>query len=435
MRAVELVSGGAKVNDTAGTKLDMVASAAADLPREQFAERAVVFADGDAGDSAYVIERGCVEILASVNGTEQRIALLGEGALFGEVALLDSLPRTATARALVATTLIRIAHDHVAEILRRTDPVMQYLLHILLARFREARGAEGRALAGETSLPGADAAGGTHATALRTLSLTQDLAHGVTSGQLELHYQPICRLSDNALAGFEALVRWRHPSLGLISPLEFISLAERTGLIHGIGTWVVDRALTDWTELRKFCLASHYVSPFISVNLSAPECVDPGIVARISACLKTHDISPQELRIELTESVLVDHIDALSLALHDLLKLGVTIAMDDFGTGYSGLDYLRALPFSSIKIDRAFVQGMDSSVRSMEIVKAALSLADGIGLKTVAEGIEDGPTGLHLADMGCTFAQGYYYGRPMPIQNIAAWFKQYRQRVTAVPPT
>lgn len=423
------------MSDATGTKLDLVAAAAAELPREHFAEGAIVFADGDPGDSAYVIERGCVEILANINGKYQRVALLGEGSLFGEVALLDHLPRTATARAVVPVILIRIAHAHVDEILRRSDPVMQYLLHILLIRFREARGTESRLPGYEPQAASDDVPVGAHASALRTLSLARDLAHGVASGQLELHYQPICRLVDNALAGFEALVRWRHPVLGLVSPLEFIGLAEKTGLIHGIGQWVVERALADWKQLRPFCVATADETPFISVNLSAPECVDPGIVAKIGALLRASGISPQDLRIELTESVLVDHIDALSLALHELQKLGVTIAMDDFGTGYSGLDYLRALPFSSIKIDRAFVQGMESSVRSMEIVKAAISLSDGIGLKTVAEGIEDGVTGHHLANMGCTYAQGYHYGRPMPLESIAAWFDEYQKRLTTSPPT
>lgn len=416
------------MNYAAGTGQDKMSAAAANLPREHFVAGAVIFADGDAGDSAYVIERGCVEIFARSDGKERRIALLGEGALFGEVALLDCLPRTATARAVVPTALIRIAHDHVAEILRRSDPVLQYLLHIVLIRFREARGAENPLAGDETGQPSEYPPDSAHKTALRMLSLAEDLAHGVAAGQLELHYQPICSLNDNALAGFEALVRWRHPILGLVSPLEFIGLAERTGLIHGIGNWVVERALADWQYLRVFCAATPDANPFISVNLSAPECVEQGIVGRIEVMLKAAGVAPQELRIELTESVLVDHIDALSHALHSLRNLGVTIAMDDFGTGYSGLDYLRALPFSSIKIDRAFVKGMDTSVRSMEIVKAALSLAEGIGLKTVAEGIEDGATGLHLAEMGCTFAQGFHYGRPMPIQNIAAWFDEYRRR-------
>jgi EAL domain-containing protein (putative c-di-GMP-specific phosphodiesterase class I) len=417
------------MDDTAEGGQDKIAAAAANLPREHFVAGAVIFADGDAGDSAYVIERGCVEILDRSNGKERRIAVLGDGALFGEVALIDCLPRTATARALVPTALIRIGHDHVAEILRRSDPVLQYLLHIVLIRFREARGAETHPAADTGGQTTEDPSGSAYKAALRMLALTEDLAHGVAAGQLELHYQPICCLDDNTVAGFEALVRWRHPTLGLISPLEFIGLAEKTGLIHGIGNWVVERALADWAHLRLFCAATVDAKPFISVNLSAPECVEQGIVGRIDGMLQAAGVAPEELRIELTESVLVDHIDALSQALHSLRNLGVTIAMDDFGTGYSGLDYLRALPFSSIKIDQAFVRGMDTSVRSMEIVKAALSLAEGIGLKTVAEGIEDRATGLHLADMGCTFAQGYHYGRPMPLHNVAAWFDDYRRRL------
>ena len=385
------------------------------LPREQFAPAEIVFGIGQPGDSAYVIESGCVEILA---GPEQgRIAVLCAGELFGEVALLDQQPRTATVRTLEATTLVRIERSHVNELLKRSDPVIRHLMTLLLERFRSTH--PGHVLAADAPHAALD-----QEEALRTLTLTRDLSFALENEQLELFYQPLVGFADRNLVGFEALVRWRHPTLGMIMPMEFIGLAEKTGLVHRLGFWVLEHAIDAWSQLRLLCQPSAGLPPFISVNLSAAELGDPHIVDTIRQALERKGMLPQELKIELTETVIIEDRATVGDVLEKLSALGIAIALDDFGTGYAGLDYLKSLPISCLKIDKTFVQEMATSLRSHEIVQSSINLAWSIGLSTIAEGIEDEDTARRLKDLGCNIAQGYYFARPMPAGAVAAWLKQ-----------
>ena len=381
------------------------------LPREQIAAGAEVFRFGEPGNSAYVVESGRVEVLAADG---RPLAQLGVGALFGEVALLDQQARTATVRALDPTTLLRIERDHVQSLLKRADPVIRHLLSLLLARFRSAYPGAMTAPAPGSQAPDQEAA-------LRTLMLTRDLDYGLAHGQLELFYQPLIGFAQRNLLGFEALVRWRHPVLGMIMPMEFIGLAEKTGLIHQLGQWVLQQALADWAQLRSFCHPAAGLPAFISVNLSAPELSAPAIVGQVRDLLNRYDIPPRELKIELTETVIIEDREAVGNVLEQLSALGVAIALDDFGTGYAGLDTVKSLPIACLKIDKTFVQDIGQSLRSYEIVQSAIQLALSLGLTTIAEGIEDEDTANRLSEMGCGVAQGYYFARPMPLADVAGW--------------
>ena len=381
------------------------------LPREQVAAGAEVFRVGEPGNSAYVVESGRVDVLAADG---RPLAQLGVGALFGEVALLDQQARTATVRALEPTTLLRIERDHVQSLLKRADPVIRHLLSLLLARFRSAYPGAMTAPAPGSQAPDQEAA-------LRTLMLTRDLDYGLAHGQLELFYQPLIGFAQRNLLGFEALVRWRHPVLGMIMPMEFIGLAEKTGLIHQLGQWVLQQALADWAQLRSFCHPAAGLPAFISVNLSAPELSAPAIVGQVRDLLNRYDIPPRELKIELTETVIIEDREAVGNVLEQLSALGVAIALDDFGTGYAGLDTVKSLPIACLKIDKTFVQDIGQSLRSYEIVQSAIQLALSLGLTTIAEGIEDEDTANRLSEMGCGVAQGYYFARPMPLADVAGW--------------
>jgi len=389
-----------------------------------------VFQWGEPGDSAYVIEEGCVEVLTGEGSGQRRIAILTEGAMFGEVALLDRQPRTAAVRTLVPTRLIRIDRSHVEELLLRSDPVIQYLMQLLLARFRsthDAAGLQQRQLTND-SAPDAKSldAVDLHKAAVRTLSLAQDLSDAIDRQQLDLFYQPLLAFDRLQLVGYEALIRWHHPSLGLISPEEFIPLAEKTGLIHRIGQWVMQRAVGDWAELRPHCVDDVNHRPFISINLSAPELAGGDVVAAVRACLQVHAMKASELRIELTETIIIQNMEAVAASLQQLRELGIGIALDDFGTGYAGLEYLQSLPFTCLKIDKSFVQQVHQSERSLHIVKAALELARAMGMSAIAEGIESAETGAQLAALGCSHAQGFHFGKPMPKHQIAAWATQHQ---------
>ncbi|MDT8992027.1 EAL domain-containing protein [Curvibacter sp. APW13] len=386
------------------------------LNREVIPAHTLVFSTGDAGDAAYVIESGSVEVLAGPPTALRRVATLEAGAMFGEVALLDRQSRTATVRTLAPTTLVRIDRAHVDELLARSDPVIQYLLRLLLERYRSTSGAPGASAA---ALPSEAAPGeSVHSAAVRTLSLLHDLTQALESDQLALYYQPLINLQDGRRVGYEALMRWRHPTLGLVSPDEFIGLAEKTGIIARIGQWGLRRAAQDWPRLR----AAHPddAPPFVSVNLSAPELCTPGIVEQIHACLQQFDMPMSALRIELTETTVVNNLQAVIDSIAALRALGSGVALDDFGTGYAGLEYLQNMPFSSIKIDRAFVEHMHTSSRSYFIIQSALELSRKLGVNTVAEGIEDARTAEALAAMGCHIGQGYHFARPMPLDELEA---------------
>jgi EAL domain-containing protein (putative c-di-GMP-specific phosphodiesterase class I) len=373
---------------------------------------------GESGDSAYVIEAGSVEVLTAAT---QCVAVLGVGELFGEIALLDEKPRTATVRTLEPTTLLRIDRSYVQELLKRSDPVVRYLLTLLLQRFRTiSPGAESSATA-VCRLPLEDEAAATY-----TLRLTQDLAHALENRQLELAYQPLIDFAERRLVGFEALIRWNHPVLGTIMPEKLIGLAEKTGLIYPVGSWVLKQAITDWAILRQYCLPATEGFPLMSVNLSPAELASHGIVDTIYSQLAEAGMEPHELQVELTETVVIEDKQTVMAIMEKLSIQGVYIALDDFGTGHANLDYLKTLPISCLKIDQSFVKDMTTSPRSRDIVETTIHLAKATGLSTIGEGVEDEETALLLARMGCDIAQGYYFARPMPLGAIPGWLKDAR---------
>ncbi len=384
------------------------------LPRETFPAEYTIFEYGTSGDCAYIIERGSVKVLSYDN---RCLAVLGEGALFGEVALLDQQMRTATVRTIDETVLVRIERDHMDELMRRTDPVIRHVMQILLERFRAN-------YLGVVPTPRSTNSQSDHQTALRTLTLTRDLSYALDNDKPTLYYQPIVDCITRELVGFEALIRWPHPTMGMIMPNEFIGLAEKTGLIHPLGLWVLQRAISDWATLRQFCSQGPLLHPFLSVNVSADELSDPKLIEGVFQHLFARGIPPEELKIELTETVIIEDRERVGLILKGLADRGVNIALDDFGTGYASMEYLRSLPISTLKIDRSFVQDMTKISSSDEIVQSAIRLAGSLGMTVVAEGVENEETADRLAALGCQLAQGYFFAEPMPAVAVAGWIKR-----------
>ena len=250
-----------------------------------------------------------------------------------------------------------------------------------------------------------------HATALARLELQADLAVAVDRDELFLNYQPYFDLGDGRLAGFEALIRWDHPTRGLVSPIEFIPLAEGTGLIHPIGDWVLREACGQarlWPRDRPADRA-----PSINVNVSALQIQEPGLVGKVASALLATGLDPARLVLEITEGVLLRRVDETVVVLLELRKLGVRIAIDDFGTGYSSLSYLQDLPIDMIKIDKSFVDrvGIDRDESSM--AKVIVQIGQTLQLEVVAEGVERQEQVESLQSLGCDSVQGFHLGRPM----------------------
>lgn len=240
--------------------------------------------------------------------------------------------------------------------------------------------------------------------------LERELREAVADSQFEVHYQPIMNAESGEISGFEALVRWRHPQNGLVPPTVFISLAEETRLIIPIGSWVLRQACATAARWPKHLK--------IAVNLS-PAQFRPGDIRDVVAeALAASGLAPQRLELEITESLLLDG-DANSLAtLHSLRDLGVQIAMDDFGTGYSSLSYLQSFPFDKIKIDKSFVQGIDEDGKSLNIVRAVATLANGLGIRTTAEGVETNAQLDAVRSEGYTEIQGFLMSKPLALREV-----------------
>ena len=249
------------------------------------------------------------------------------------------------------------------------------------------------------------------AQAARRSALADELAHALEAGQLELHHQPTVDLATGRVRGVEALVRWRHPTRGLLAPAEFIRLAEDTGLIVGLGLRVLTMATR---AARRWVDELGDDAPPVHVNLSAAQVTAPSVGALVTGVLAATDLPPDHLCLEVTESVLMEDARAAEASLRELRELGVRVAIDDFGTGYSSLSYLRRFPVDVLKVDRSFIDGLGPDAEDTAIVHAIITLARTLGLESVAEGVETAEQVDGLAELGCDAAQGYWFTRPVP---------------------
>ncbi|WP_045834560.1 EAL domain-containing protein [Hyphomicrobium sp. 99] len=243
-------------------------------------------------------------------------------------------------------------------------------------------------------------------------ALELDLRAAIENDELELYYQPLIRLETNEICGCEALIRWKHPRRGMVSPVDFIPLAEEIGLIGAIGNWVLNRACTDamtWPTHIK-----------VAVNLSPLQFKNSGLVLQVIGALGKSGLPGERLELEITETVMLHDTDATIAMLNDLRALGVRISMDDFGTGYSSLGYLRKFPFDKIKIDRSFIQDLSANPDSIAIVRAVANIGSALGMATTAEGVETEAELAQLRHEGCTEVQGYLFSKPRPAIEISS---------------
>jgi diguanylate cyclase (GGDEF)-like protein/PAS domain S-box-containing protein len=260
------------------------------------------------------------------------------------------------------------------------------------------------------------------AEALHQNRLEKDLSRAVERNELFLVYQPIVSITDERLTGFEALIRWNHPELGLISPLQFIPIAEENGVIVEIGNFVLEEACR---QLRVWkSQYSQDLPLFVSINVSSKQLLQKQMFTNVIHALEKYKIAPHELKLEITESIVVENSDYVISILKQFRAMGVKLSMDDFGTGYSSLSYLHKLPINTLKIDRSFISQVTIENESAEIVKTILLLAKTLKLETVAEGIELYEQMKFLKDFGCDYAQGYYLSKPLSVEDAIAFINK-----------
>jgi diguanylate cyclase (GGDEF)-like protein/PAS domain S-box-containing protein len=269
-----------------------------------------------------------------------------------------------------------------------------------------------------------------HARAMKLLQVESDLRRAVEHHELVVYYQPIMSLETGRIRGFEALVRWQHPQQGLISPVDFIPVAEETGLIVPLGQWVLGEACRQARVWQELFPSDPPLT--ISVNISAKQFAQPDLVGQVEHVLRETGLAPGSLHLELTESVVMENIETATDLLHRLRALGVALSIDDFGTGYSSLNYLHNFPLDTLKIDRSFVSQMAGNNENTEIVQTIVTLARSLGMNVVAEGIETKMQLASLRALECEGGQGYLFAKPMPTEAAEAFlFDMFIPQVAA----
>lgn len=362
----------------------------------------MLFREGDAPTTAFILDEGQVEIRAMQRGHEVVLALLGPGAIIGEMAVIDAAPRTATAVALTGCRLIALDRAQIAERIAAADPVIRALLQGTLQRYRSALSALQGGPSHPTTVEVPDEVAG-----VGKMRLESQLRAALNDGGLDVRYQPLLHVASGRIAGFEALVRWTHPERGPVSPAEFVALAEETSLIVPVGEYVFDTACA---AAREFIdVAGRPL--FVAVNVSARQLREPGLLERVIARVDAAGLPRGSIKIEITESQAMDPV-----LMQGFIALchghGVKVALDDFGTGYAHLTQMHLLPFDTLKIDQAFVRNMLADPRSMAIVETIVAMAKALDASTVVEGIESEAELAVLKRLGCDYAQGWLVGKP-----------------------
>ncbi|MBD1943015.1 EAL domain-containing protein [Coleofasciculus sp. FACHB-712] len=250
-----------------------------------------------------------------------------------------------------------------------------------------------------------------HQEAIQLLQLETDLRKAINQQEFQVYYQPIVKLNTGKLAGFEALVRWNHPHRGFISPLDFIPIAEETGLITQIDTWVMREACQQLKIWQQQKLTQEPLT--ISVNLSGRQFSQSNLIEQIDEIFQKTQLSPQSLKLEITESVLINNSQSAMAIIQELKKRQIQLSLDDFGTGYSSLSYLHCFPINTLKIDKSFVNRMESSQENIGLVPAIMRMAHTMGINVIAEGIETSGQLAQLRALNCDFGQGYLFSKPV----------------------
>jgi EAL domain-containing protein (putative c-di-GMP-specific phosphodiesterase class I)/CRP-like cAMP-binding protein len=409
-----------------------------------------IFAEGDPGDCAYIIDSGMVEVSFDKDGRKLVMATLTKGDILGEMAIIDRLPRTAAARAIVPTVVTAIPLDYVSQKIEQSDPTVRMFLRLTMARYRDLNARLGQVFE-SLSLGQGDASSDAFASSTmemknvmsqlmemqkridsavtkpvhsdegsifgeKTLEVTKLLVteekmlrDAMTKKEFRLHYQPIVDLASNRIAGCEALVRWNHPSGELLLPSRFLTQVENSDLIIELGYWIAEEACD--FQSRLFNDFQHDL--FVAINLSGKQFEDQFLVPSLADIMDKTGARRDRIKFEITESLLIDNPELATQSLHQLKETGAKLAIDDFGTGYSSFSYLHRFPFDTLKIDRVFVGAMSRSEKSNQIVKSLVNLSHDLGMEVVAEGIESEQEAELMRKYATAFGQGFYFSRPI----------------------
>lgn len=374
-----------------------------------------IFKDGDPGDCAYLIERGQVSIHKHVQGEDVVMATFGKGEIFGEMAILDGLNRSAAARAIEDCQLMVIQREQLFDQLQKT-PITHLLVKILLKRIRNTTDKLARVsgTAMTSSAPVFDSViEAADQPAIDRIRLGSELQHALAHEEFRLHYQPIVDIQSRKVLGFEALIRWQSQNRGLVPPNVFIDLLEESSLIVPVGSWIQERAFTDLNRLK-----AHFGTElFMSLNISVRQLENSFFVEELNRHTAAHGLGPAEVKLEVTERILMDGQSGLAL-LADAKQKGYLISIDDFGTGYSNFQFLTKFGFDSLKVDRSLLRAAMLDPQMAVVLRGITGIAHGLSIDLIAEGIEtEEELGL-VRGLNVGMGQGYLFAKPLPFDEL-----------------
>lgn len=401
--------------------------------RKLFKAGDIILRQGDAGDCAYIIEKGLVEILIEkANGAIARVGTRGAGTIIGEMAIVDNEPRIATIKALEDCSLLEITKEDFSRRLKNADPVLQITTQVILTRYRDMLTRASILKETGTYPTPEDLERGylEQSKTVETVTMANEFRAAIGTEQLSLHYQPIINLTTGYVDGFEALMRWNHPTKGAISPGVFIPIAEDTGLIVEASRWALREACR---ALKRLETRVGIQNPlFMSVNFSSTDFAEENFLDQLYTILSETDVEPSKVHLEITERLLMNQPQNAKETLSLCRKAGLGVSIDDFGTGYSSLSYLHYYPIDTLKIDQSFIRNMLQDRTAMELVKSIISLGQNMNMKIIAEGVEQAEEADFLKKAGCERAQGYYFSRPLAEKDLTdkliAWHAEGRIR-------
>jgi EAL domain-containing protein (putative c-di-GMP-specific phosphodiesterase class I) len=386
------------------------------LPIRAFFPGDTLFRQGDLAECAYIIDEGEVDVIADRQGESEVVARIGPGQFLGEMAMLDAQPRSATAIARTRGSLTILAREQLTSRLREADPVVRYVVEVLLDRLR---GQLSRSSRTSANLPPVSLPTQGQLRVIERIKLESELRVAMGDGQMRLFVQPIAECKTRLVRGFEALVRWEHPQRGTVAPDLFIKVAEECGLIVPLGRWITHEAClaAQRFETQANRAQVQGKQSFMSINVSGGQFHDPDFLPFLAQSMRESGVDPQRIKLEITESILIDAPFTQNW-ISEAKGLGVKVVLDDFGTGYSSLSYLHKLSFDALKIDQSFIRRMSSDPKAEKIVKAIVVLAQALGLQTIAEGVETEEQLQRVDAFGCNFAQGYFLSKPIPVEAV-----------------
>lgn len=389
--------------------------------KQRFQQGDMICAEGSHGDCAYIVESGRVEIFVGSGAERVTLSILGVGEIFGEMAVIDGSPRSASAVALEPCELMSVSSEAISERIKNADPIVRLLVAMLLKRMRHTNESTKKIRTEEEETTVANS--GLAQEVIDKIRIEAELKLALAANEFTLHFQPVMDLQNMQIAGFEALIRWHSSTRGLVQPDIFMGIAEETSLIVPIGRWVLENACAAHTRIISEMKAKGHNEPlFMSINISSRQFQDPGFFDHLMDVVQKNGLKNHQIKLEVTERIFMEGPAAI-YAVERCRSLGFPIALDDFGTGYSSLSYLAKFQVDTLKVDKAFVQLLIEDSRTYTITAAIVDMANQLGIPIIAEGVETAEECAALQAMNCRYGQGFLFSPAMPLSQALNFIK------------